>query len=557
MMQFTQSQVDFPERNVDDWYSRTGTLLGHGAFGRVFEAYDDRELLLRMQNNVTTPLSETPFNVQAWGGEDALHKLETLKSPEVDTLDSLRDWVEVAIYLAQFSYDQLLDLWFVVKPLKPDATSAEELAYEDQIPMSRLALILGLVQDWTGKRPFQPQLITLRVMENHFSVTTRPMVVIKEMAQLTYRPDDEDWEKREKELQRVTMTEVFTLAQVSSQTPLYIGGYMSDPVGCVDMYGISLINCMLDYFYVKQPPAYFIVLSMTRGPDLFNLLLQYKQPPLKAPEMLKLIYAGLKRPRLPGMFLWFLTWSMAWALHKAHIRGVIHNDMKPENIMYDPEAGALTLIDFGLACTTVQGQTRPGKLDWCDKLGGTMSYANVEQLRDRRRYPVSDVWALGVTLWEVAMGKSYLPDYTNKQIEVLVLSGHKPDVSELNQMDYSGLFEIPEKQRLLDLLDEMLQVDARDRPSTVQIIRYIHDTFRPGRELTKASVDQVGKSLQEWSKEAMDATKPPPKPEENPTRVQPVPSEVDPAIFSPPRRTGKRSRPARRSSQISVVESSV
>lgn len=93
---------------------------------------------------------------------------------------------------------------------------------------------------------------------------------------------------------------------------------------------------------------------------------------------------------------------VAVALHAAHLSGVIHRDIKPANILLD-EDGAPVLVDFGLARATkgdLPTLTRTGDLL------GTPHYLSPERLRgEGQRDPRGDVWALGVTLYELLAGQ--------------------------------------------------------------------------------------------------------------------------------------------------------
>lgn len=94
--------------------------------------------------------------------------------------------------------------------------------------------------------------------------------------------------------------------------------------------------------------------------------------------------------------------DMASALVYLEEQGIIHNDIKPSNILFDRTKGAI-LIDFGLASTT---RTR----ELCT--GGSPWYMAPE-FRDRTRGVESDVFALGVTLLFL-LKKIELPDVTER-----------------------------------------------------------------------------------------------------------------------------------------------
>ncbi len=84
----------------------------------------------------------------------------------------------------------------------------------------------------------------------------------------------------------------------------------------------------------------------------------------------------------------------AYAVEHTHRAGILHQDLKPQNIMLDRE-GRVALIDFGLAIEMEKNGTTssPGVVR------GTPSYMSPEQVRGERVGPWSDVYALGATLY--------------------------------------------------------------------------------------------------------------------------------------------------------------
>jgi serine/threonine protein kinase/tetratricopeptide (TPR) repeat protein len=88
------------------------------------------------------------------------------------------------------------------------------------------------------------------------------------------------------------------------------------------------------------------------------------------------------------------------ALDAAHTVGVIHRDLKPQNIMQDP-AGRILVMDFGLARTLEgDGMTQTGAIV------GTMEYMSPEQALAKDLDQRSDLFALGLILYEMLTGKT-------------------------------------------------------------------------------------------------------------------------------------------------------
>jgi eukaryotic-like serine/threonine-protein kinase len=96
-----------------------------------------------------------------------------------------------------------------------------------------------------------------------------------------------------------------------------------------------------------------------------------------------------------------LTVRICEALEHIHANGVVHRDLKPENIMVDGEDN-IRLIDFGIA-----GNAGSRRLTFANfsKNMGTPDYISPEQVRGKRGDARSDVYALGVMLYEMLTGK--------------------------------------------------------------------------------------------------------------------------------------------------------
>jgi len=93
--------------------------------------------------------------------------------------------------------------------------------------------------------------------------------------------------------------------------------------------------------------------------------------------------------------------SVLEALEYIHANGVAHRDLKPENIMVDDE-GNLKLIDFGIA-----GDTAARRLTYANFTAtlGTPNYISPEQVKGKRGDGRSDLYSVGVILYEMLTGK--------------------------------------------------------------------------------------------------------------------------------------------------------
>ena len=86
-------------------------------------------------------------------------------------------------------------------------------------------------------------------------------------------------------------------------------------------------------------------------------------------------------------------------LDYAHNQGVIHRDIKPANLLYNPKEGALKISDFGVARLTDNNRTKTGIVL------GTPMYMSPEQLGAETLTGLSDLFSLGVTLYELLTGE--------------------------------------------------------------------------------------------------------------------------------------------------------
>lgn len=91
--------------------------------------------------------------------------------------------------------------------------------------------------------------------------------------------------------------------------------------------------------------------------------------------------------------------KVADALDYAHGQKVVHRDIKPANIIYDKNTGVLKVTDFGVACLTDTSKTKTGTIL------GSPSYMSPEQLAGKKVDGRSDLFSLGVTMYQLLAGE--------------------------------------------------------------------------------------------------------------------------------------------------------
>jgi len=118
-------------------------------------------------------------------------------------------------------------------------------------------------------------------------------------------------------------------------------------------------------------------------------------------QLLRQILHDAEGKKLPQDRALRITLGILDALEYIHARGVVHRDLKPENIMVDDE-DRVKLIDFGIASLEGAKRLTFAKLS---NVMGTPDYISPEQVKGKRGDARSDLYAVGVMLYEMLTGK--------------------------------------------------------------------------------------------------------------------------------------------------------
>ena len=115
---------------------------------------------------------------------------------------------------------------------------------------------------------------------------------------------------------------------------------------------------------------------------------------------------------------------VADALDYAHKQNVVHRDIKPANIMYDPVTDTPKLTDFGIARITDSSKTKTGMVL------GSPSFMSPEQLAGKKIDGASDLFSLGVSLYQLACGK--LPFEGDSMAQLMYRIANEPHTDILS-----------------------------------------------------------------------------------------------------------------------------
>jgi eukaryotic-like serine/threonine-protein kinase len=119
------------------------------------------------------------------------------------------------------------------------------------------------------------------------------------------------------------------------------------------------------------------------------------------------------------------------AVSHAHDHGVIHGDLKSSNIMIGPD-GHVTILDFGLAVRTGGGREMEStRLSQSSGAAGTVPYMSPEIIRGHSPSVQSDLWALGVLMFEMIAGRRPFAGTTPYELAANVLANQRTRMASL------------------------------------------------------------------------------------------------------------------------------
>ena len=207
-------------------------------------------------------------------------------------------------------------------------------------------------------------------------------------------------------------------------------------------------------------PAVFIVMELVEGSTLRDFL--NEQGALNIDQLFQ-----------------FLN-PVVSALSAAHRIGIIHRDIKPENILISKD-GRVKVADFGLAAGSIIGQTLTAE---SSVVLGSVSYLSPEQVQRGISDSRSDIYAVGIVMFEMLIGKKPYEGQTPIQIAYKHVNERIPNVREINE-------SIPEA--IAEIIYAATSPDPDQRPRDAEVLlnqlRSIQAVIDPKRRQLSLELD--------------------------------------------------------------------
>lgn len=217
---------------------------------------------------------------------------------------------------------------------------------------------------------------------------------------------------------------------------------------------------LVDFGQDEQLDLLYLVMELVEGTDLGDLVEEGRLEPSLALEVVYQICGALTEP---------------------HARGIVHRDLKPENLIMMPISDGtvqVKVLDFGIARALESGT----QLTKTGMICGTPAYMSPEQAQNDDLDGRSDLYALGVILFEMLTGRP--PFVGESSLQVLLSHVQKP-VPHLAKLAPTG--KIPEP--LAELVADLMAKRPEQRPESARRVRDRIDELRRQLQLHPVRLD--------------------------------------------------------------------
>jgi serine/threonine protein kinase len=155
--------------------------------------------------------------------------------------------------------------------------------------------------------------------------------------------------------------------------------------------------------------------------------------------------------------------EVASALAAAHQKGIVHRDVRPDNVLYEAESGRALLTDFGIVAILASAESgQAARLTRTGELVGDPDHMSPEQLSGQDLTELSDVYALGLLGYELLTGRGPYDAKSRREVITAHMQGEPRSLSELRGDVESDLE---------DVLKRCLAKEPEHRPSAADVAR--------------------------------------------------------------------------------------
>eukprot|EP01097_Dermamoeba_algensis_P004172 TRINITY_DN2765_c0_g1_i2.p1 TRINITY_DN2765_c0_g1~~TRINITY_DN2765_c0_g1_i2.p1 ORF type:complete len:467 (-),score=101.33 TRINITY_DN2765_c0_g1_i2:212-1417(-) len=183
-------------------------------------------------------------------------------------------------------------------------------------------------------------------------------------------------------------------------------------------------------------------------------------------------YSKMKQP-IPYLYVKLYTYQLCSALAYLHAQGICHRDIKPQNLLLDPQTGVLKLCDFGSAKMLVPGEQNVSYI--CSRY-----YRAPELIFGSQYYSTAiDLWSLGCVMGELMLGQPLFPGDSgvDQLVEIIKVLG-TPSHEEIQAMNpsytefkfplvkptpWTKVYRARTPPEAIDLVSQFLQYIPSDR----------------------------------------------------------------------------------------------
>eukprot|EP00347_Sterkiella_histriomuscorum_P014146 403361988 len=163
-------------------------------------------------------------------------------------------------------------------------------------------------------------------------------------------------------------------------------------------------------------------------------------------------------PLIPELVISSITCQVLKGIQYLHeVRKQLHRDVKPDNILVSSQFGEAKITDFGIS------KDIEATLNMCSTFVGTLSYMSPERIEGENYTFPSDIWSIGVAVYEMAIGRHPYPEATNPYaLHEMMRTQPPPSLAGIHGISLE----------LADFVSRCLQIEPQKRARASELLRH-------------------------------------------------------------------------------------